>query len=60
MPSREITDMRIVWVDYYAAEGLCRGSNLLYRVNGRPSSSRVPWRATDPAAEVRRIEALPW
>lgn len=57
--SRRVEGLRIVWVSYWSADGLCHGSNLLYTIDGRPRSSRVPWRATDAAAEARRIEGLP-
>ncbi|AWY09457.1 hypothetical protein vB_RpoS-V16_21 [Ruegeria phage vB_RpoS-V16] len=53
-----VTDLRIELVHYHAAEGACTGSNLLYKVDGRPSSSRVPWVAQNPAAEAARLEKL--
>jgi hypothetical protein len=53
-----VTGMKIVPVAYMSAEGLCHGSNLLYRVDGRPRSSRVPWVAQDAGAESARIGRL--
>lgn len=53
-----VTDMKIQVVHYHCAEGAATGSNLTYRVDGRPRSSRVPWVANNPAAEAARIERL--
>lgn len=55
---KRVTDMRIEVVHYLAPEGQCTGSNLMYRVDGTPRSSRVPWVANHPDAEAARIERL--
>lgn len=53
-----VTDMRAV-LNHYTFEGKpVTGTNLLYKVDGRPRSSRVPWVVTNPMLEVARIERL--
>ena len=53
-----VTDMEMSVVRYVIQEGACTGTNLTYRIDGRRSSSRVPWVATSAAAETARIENL--
>jgi len=53
-----VTDMRAEAVDYVAVEGRCRGTNLTYRVDGRPRSSRVPWVVSNLPEECARIERV--
>lgn len=56
--TKRVTDLRIEIVHYTTAEGACTGSNLLYKVDGKPRSSRVPWVAQSAQAESARIERL--
>lgn len=55
---RKVSDLRISYADYPHEGQIVRGSNLMYRVDGKPSSSRVPWIAMNPAEETARVERL--
>ena len=53
-----VTELHMEQVDYYTYEGLCSGTNLMYKVDGTQRSSRVPWVATSPSNERDRLENL--
>lgn len=53
-----VTEMSIAPAHYVCGGKICAGSNLTYRVDGKPRSSRVPWVAVNPAVETARIEKL--
>ena len=53
-----VTELHMEQVDYYTYEGLCSGTNLMYKVDGTQRSSRVPWVATSLSNERDRLENL--
>ena len=55
LPTRRVTDLKIQHITA-GPGGPVVASNLTYKIDGKNNSARVPWLATDPAAEMRRIE----
>ena len=55
LPTRRVTGLKIEHIKQ-SANGPVIGSNLTYKIDGKNNSARVPWVATDPDAEMRRIE----
>lgn len=53
---KRISDLKIQPVQYMHNGALVEGSNLLYLLDGRPASARVPWVAVNAAAEAARLE----
>ena len=53
-----VTDLKASVVYYDSPDGPCTGTNLLYKVDGRRCSSRVPYVVSDPQQEVARLERL--
>lgn len=53
-----VTDMRCEVVQYTHEGRVVAGTNLLYRVDGRRSSSRVPWVEQNPAVATQHVESV--
>jgi hypothetical protein len=48
-----VSDVKVFPAEYYTAEGLCRGTNITFKVNGRCMSSRLNWIESEEGARRR-------